>query len=180
LHVGDGRQETLREHAGLAAIHDERLALQPELADRGDDGRRSTPEHLVQGAVAMRRDQLLHGDRPGAPVFAGGHVGEIGEHHLHSEPLPPSLKLGAAVPADLERLIMRCLAKHPAQRVPSALDLVHDLSELSGIDAWSMDEAQGWWRANIKAGPGPRPRRSRPIGGRRAEDLVLAIDRRHR
>jgi serine/threonine-protein kinase len=116
----------------------------------------------------------------GAPVFSGSHIGEIGEHHLHSEPLPPSLKLGAAVPAGLERLIMRCLAKHPAQRVPSALDLVRDLSELSGIDAWSMDEAQSWWQAHIETGPGSRRERSRPVGGRRAEDFVLTIDQRHR
>jgi len=115
----------------------------------------------------------------GSSVFSGGTVGEIGEHHLHSEPMPPSLKLGAAVPAGLERLIMRCLAKRPEQRIPSALDLVRDLAQLSGIEAWSMDDAQGWW-TQIDTEPGSRPGRSRPVGERRAQDFVLTIDRRHR
>jgi serine/threonine protein kinase len=117
----------------------------------------------------------------GAPVFSGGHVGEIGEHHLHSEPLPPSRKLGVAVPAGLERLIMRCLAKRPDERVPSAAELVRDLSELSGIDAWTTDQAQGWWRAHLETGRGSIPGRSGPAGERRSEeDVILTIDRRHR
>jgi len=116
----------------------------------------------------------------GAPVFSGDNVGEIGEHHLYSEPLPPSHKLGAAVPAGLERLIMRCLAKRPAQRPPSAVDLVRDLSELSAVDAWSAEQARRWWRAHIETRLVAVPTRSRPAGERRSDDVVLTIDRRHR
>lgn len=48
--------------------------------------------------------------------------------HQHASALPPSLKriLPAATQA-LDEVLLRCLAKHPADRYASAADLLHDL-----------------------------------------------------
>ena len=56
----------------------------------------------------------------GTDVFAGSSVVELCSHHVHAAPEGLSQRLGAEVPADLEAVILRCLAKDPAQRFASA------------------------------------------------------------
>ncbi len=63
----------------------------------------------------------------GAPVFQGRSVVEVCSHHLHTAPVPLSAVLGEAVPEELERVIMACLAKDPAQRPASAREVRHRL-----------------------------------------------------
>jgi eukaryotic-like serine/threonine-protein kinase len=62
----------------------------------------------------------------GEPPFTGGNILEICGHHLHSAPVPPSRRLGRPVPAALEQLILRCLAKQ-AERRPDAATLEAEL-----------------------------------------------------
>jgi serine/threonine protein kinase len=50
-------------------------------------------------------------------------------HVLHEEPKPPS-SLNPAVPAALSALILRLLAKDPAHRVQSAVELSKQLMAL--------------------------------------------------
>ncbi|HKU40139.1 MAG TPA: serine/threonine-protein kinase [Polyangiales bacterium] len=59
----------------------------------------------------------------GVPPFSGRNVLEVCGHQLHSTPLPPSQRLGAALPSELEGLILACLAKAPAARPSSAAQL---------------------------------------------------------
>jgi eukaryotic-like serine/threonine-protein kinase len=66
----------------------------------------------------------------GEPPFSGKGLLELCGHHLHSEPVRPSQRLGRALPLALEALILRCLAKAPSER-PSALELELELQRLS-------------------------------------------------
>ena len=59
----------------------------------------------------------------GQDVFTGRTVPEVCGHHLHSAPVPPSRRLGAPIPADLEALILSCLEKDPARRPADATAL---------------------------------------------------------
>jgi hypothetical protein len=59
----------------------------------------------------------------GTPVFPGKTAVAICSRHLGEAPEPPSRRLGAPVPADLEAVILRCLAKNPADRPASAAEL---------------------------------------------------------
>jgi tRNA A-37 threonylcarbamoyl transferase component Bud32 len=43
--------------------------------------------------------------------------------HVHHPPEPPSVRMGAQIPADLEAIVMRCLEKMPAARYPDATAL---------------------------------------------------------
>jgi eukaryotic-like serine/threonine-protein kinase len=72
----------------------------------------------------------------GAPVFHGRSVVEVCSHHLHTAPEPLSALLGDTIPAELERIVLDCLAKDPAARPPSAADLQERLERcLDGLEA---------------------------------------------
>jgi serine/threonine-protein kinase len=65
--------------------------------------------------------------------------------HLRSEPLLPSAR-GVEVPAPLESLLARCLAKDPASRPSSAAALEADLVTLAAAHPWTEADATSWWR----------------------------------
>jgi serine/threonine-protein kinase len=88
------------------------------------------------GAVAY---YLVTGRR----VFEGNPL-EVCVKHVTTPPDPPSSF--ARVPAELERIIMRCLAKNPTDRPESAAALARMLRALPANHDWSEDDAQLWWR----------------------------------
>jgi len=64
---------------------------------------------------------------------------------LHQLPRTPSDRVGRKLPKDLERLIMRCLAKSPSDRPEGALQLREELLECLDAKMWTMREAEAWW-----------------------------------
>jgi serine/threonine protein kinase len=80
----------------------------------------------------------------GAPVFAGKSGVEVIGHHLHSDPVRPSERLGRPVDAYLEEVVLACLAKHPAERPADAGVLLRRLEAWPG-EAWTQDRAREWW-----------------------------------
>jgi serine/threonine-protein kinase len=81
----------------------------------------------------------------GTPVFRARTVVEACAHHLHTQPEPPSKRLGHFVPPDLERLVLQCLAKSSSDRPESARALRRDLVRCASLDAWSEADAARWW-----------------------------------
>jgi serine/threonine-protein kinase len=66
--------------------------------------------------------------------------------HAHAyEPLVPSPEFQEAVPADLQRVILRCLEKDPDRRYPDAVALEKALAACEGVGRWTSERAEEWW-----------------------------------
>ncbi len=109
----------------------------------------------------------------GAPVFTGAGAFELFGQHLHTAPVPPSERAGREVPAPLERLILACLAKSPAQRPATAHALrAALLADGPLVATWSEADAAGWWRAHASgaaSSPTTRSDRLLRVAGRGVE-----------
>jgi hypothetical protein len=81
----------------------------------------------------------------GTHVFDGKSILEVCAHHLHSAPEPPSTRLGSAVSADLEALLLACLAKRPGDRPASAQALRARLRGCAAAGRWTNERAARWW-----------------------------------
>jgi serine/threonine-protein kinase len=81
----------------------------------------------------------------GRPPFEG--EGGIGVMIAHArDPVVPPSRGHADVPEDLERIVLRCLAKDPAERFPDAESQERALGECACAGAWDRDRAARWWR----------------------------------
>ena len=54
------------------------------------------------------------------------------------------------VPADLDRLVLACLAKQPDDRPASAAALSRSLAAIE-VEPWGEDKAMHWWQVNRPA-----------------------------
>ncbi|MFZ5830524.1 MAG: serine/threonine-protein kinase [Planctomycetota bacterium] len=112
------------------------LYMSPEQAMGGDVDGRSDVYSL--GAVAymlLTGQPPFKGDRPLKVIFA----------HAHEAVVPPS-QVNPAVPTDLERVVLRCLAKNPTERYASAADLAAALGDCEAAGSWTRDNAARWWQ----------------------------------
>lgn len=90
------------------------------------------------GAVAF---YLVTGRAP----FLGDTIPEI--IHAHSSaPVPLPSEVQPEVPADLESIIVRCLAKLPANRFPDMQSVDQALAACACAGKWTDEQAAAWWR----------------------------------
>jgi eukaryotic-like serine/threonine-protein kinase len=87
----------------------------------------------------------------GETVFAGLSVGEVLMQQIRSVPEKPSVRLRHPVSADLEELLMICLAKKPEGRPASAEALEAALAKCAAAAAWNREQAGEWWRKRSAA-----------------------------
>jgi serine/threonine-protein kinase len=104
----------------------------------------------------------------GVPVFEGA-LAEVFAQHLGAEPIAPSKRLGGAVPASLEALVLGALAKRPDDRPESAAAFEAALAACRDVPPWTDADADAWWRIR---GAGIRAARS---GG--ADSKASAVPR---
>jgi serine/threonine protein kinase len=87
----------------------------------------------------------------GQLVFEAEKAFQMIARHLQTAPIPPSERSDQTISPELERLILKCLAKDPRDRPQSAAQLAQSL-EWIAADAWGEEQAKGWWSANQPAG----------------------------
>lgn len=85
----------------------------------------------------------------GTPVFDEPTPVATAIAHVQKQPIPPSQRSELAVPPALEGVIMRCLAKNPADRPQTAAELARMLAGGDGVGAWTSDDAERWWRIHL-------------------------------
>jgi eukaryotic-like serine/threonine-protein kinase len=112
----------------------------------------------------------------GTPVFSAATLMEVCAHHLYTKPEPPSARLGRPIAADLEGIVLSCLAKDPSHRPPGARALGQALAACADAGAWSAAQATDWWARN-----GARVDERRIVRGARrsseVQSMVLAPTR---
>jgi serine/threonine-protein kinase len=64
--------------------------------------------------------------------------------HAREEPLRPS-EVQSGVPEDLERVVLRCLAKDPDDRFQTAEELSRALAACEACGDWTRESAAQWW-----------------------------------
>jgi serine/threonine-protein kinase len=85
----------------------------------------------------------------GRPPFEADNPVKILLAHAQKAVVPPS-QLQGGVPADLERIVLRCMEKNPADRYQSVGELAADLVRTSLHGKWTREHAYEWWRSNAK------------------------------
>src|SRR6516225_9705427 len=113
------------------------LFMSPEQA-RGQDDLDARSDIYSLGAVAYA---LL----TGRPPFQGANPMEVIIAHVRDEVVRPS-QHQADVPADLEQVILRCLAKCPQDRFQDVDSLEQALAECAAADQWTQSQAARWWQ----------------------------------
>lgn len=115
----------------------------------------------------------------GLELFEAENLFQLLQLQSNTLPDPPSLRTGVAIPDDLERIIMKCLAKAPQDRPGSAEELDRMLAACADASAWTPELARDWWRNYLsereETGSTPAPtnpvaptvvlRRALPVSG---------------
>jgi serine/threonine-protein kinase len=86
----------------------------------------------------------------GRPPFERTTPLEVLFAHAREEVTPPS-HIRSDVPADLEQIILRCLAKNPDDRLENVDELEQALALCSAADQWTQSDAARWWQENALA-----------------------------
>jgi serine/threonine-protein kinase len=89
----------------------------------------------------------------GQLVFTGTAM-EILVQHTQAVPLQPSARTEMEVPAKLDDVILKCLAKNPDDRPASADILAEALASIATGSAWTTGRAQQWWKMHHPKGQG--------------------------
>jgi len=130
---------SLVESAAGDAIIGTPLYMAPEAISRPDtvDGR---SDLYAVGCVAYF---LLTGQH----VFEAGSVLEVCSKHMLEAPVPPSVRLGKPLPADLEAIVLACLAKNRDDRPAAAALLRNALLACADATRYDQPAARAWWQA---------------------------------
>ena len=80
----------------------------------------------------------------GRPPFEGESQTRVLNAQVRDPVVPPS-RLRPDVGGDLERVVLRCLAKAPEDRFASAEDLGEALAACAAASEWDYRKAASWW-----------------------------------
>jgi eukaryotic-like serine/threonine-protein kinase len=69
--------------------------------------------------------------------------------HVQKTPDPPSSRTELPVPADLERIVLQCLAKQPGDRPAGARALSQLLDGCRDAGEWTSHDAEAWWQMHL-------------------------------
>ncbi len=69
--------------------------------------------------------------------------------HVSEPPVPPSQRTEVGIPAELEAVVLACLAKKPEDRPRDAFALEDALARVPSTEAWNTDRARQWWDTHL-------------------------------
>lgn len=87
---------------------------------------------------------MLYYTLTGEPPFKGETPFAVMIAHSRDAVTPPS-KIAPGVPADLENVVLKCLAKKPDDRYPDAKSMAKALGQCAAASDWDAEAADQWW-----------------------------------
>jgi DNA-binding NtrC family response regulator len=87
----------------------------------------------------------------GRPPFEARDAKSLLMHHSSTPPAPPSTVAAQPIPAELDALVLECLAKDPAFRPAGADVLGERLATLPLPGPWDQRRARAWWEMHEPA-----------------------------
>jgi eukaryotic-like serine/threonine-protein kinase len=87
---------------------------------------------------------MMYSAITGQAPFGGANAYEVMVAHTRDAVVAPS-KVRPGVPADLEAVVLRCLAKKPTERFPTAKVLAEALAACASARDWGPNRADAWW-----------------------------------
>ncbi len=128
------------------------LYIAPELA-RGQGSTGGSADIYSLGCVAFF---ML----TGSPPFAGGSPYDVVAKHMNEPPPVPSSRAAQDIPAALDQVILRCLAKQPKDRFPDMEALAEAIEAIEFDPPWSAVRAREWWLKHPPATGNRQPGRT--------------------
>jgi hypothetical protein len=132
--------------------------MAPEIAlgNPGIDGRADLYSLGCVAYYLLTGQQVFSGETPVATVLA----------HVQAPPDPPSARAEFPIPPSLDRVILDCLAKEPADRPATAALLDRRLAESVAAEAWTAEAARTWWDLRrVVVNPAEQAATGTPPGG---------------
>jgi len=80
----------------------------------------------------------------GRLVFEAPNAIQLMYQHANATPVPPSQRSELEIPAELDSVILACLAKYPEERPQTAGEMSRRLATAVPA-AWTEEQAQRWW-----------------------------------
>jgi serine/threonine protein kinase len=93
----------------------------------------------------------------GRLVFEAPNAIQMLYQHANNHPVPPSRRSELDIPAELDSVILACLAKHPDDRPHSAGELSLRLAAAVTGETWSEERAHRWWDRHHPEAGKPEP-----------------------
>jgi serine/threonine-protein kinase len=119
------------------------------------------PEIVLGAAIDQRADVYAIGCvayylLTGQPVFEADTPSELFALHLRARPTPPSRRSELPIAADVDALVLACLAKDPRRRPQDAAAVLDMLTRCAAHDPWDNALARAWWERHLVELTGPR------------------------
>ena len=88
----------------------------------------------------------------GQTVFKAANATMMMLQHIQNAPMPPSAKSKEPIPRELDEIVLRCLAKNPADRPRDGMALLEILSRVRLPAPWTDERAKEWWSRHRGSG----------------------------
>jgi serine/threonine-protein kinase len=105
------------------------------------------PEHITHAVDLYALGAVGYFLVAGRRLFEGKTAVELCIQHVTQVPRRPSEVAAIAIAPALEDILMKCLAKRPSERYPTAAALADALEALPPAADWSKADATAWWDA---------------------------------
>jgi serine/threonine-protein kinase len=135
LRHGENNELTL---SGVAGGTPAFMAPEAALAKESLDGRADLYSLGAVGYWLLTGKLVFDGETAYATVM----------DHIRKAPVQPSRRTELEIPEELDRIIMSCLEKNPANRPPDAKDLAQQLRRIPLVQSWTQERAEQWWHAH--------------------------------